>query len=88
MRTDNVLWAVRIPIQYDDAKNLNADGNQEMLVKRVIADGTAITERHVGMMRRLIGKATVRGLDVEIKPWNLAEVRNANMWIPLTLVSF
>ena len=63
------------------AKKLNVDGNQEILVKRAIGDGTAITERHVGMMRRLKGKATVGGLDVEIKPWNLADVRNANMWI-------
>ena len=59
------------------ARRLNINGNQEVLVERLISDCLTIIGK-AWLVRRLSTESLARGLDVDIKPWNLVDTKNAD----------
>ena len=63
------------------AKGLPVSGSKDILVTRLVDEGTVVTERQAHYILRLRAEALARGAEVQLRPVEVLEPSDASKWL-------
>ena len=66
------------------AKGLQVSGTKDVLTRRLVEQGSIITERQAQYATRLRAEAIARGVGHDLRPWDLIELADASRWLTET----